>query len=130
MQYTVCKLCQLMTVCDMHIGLHHSLLNRCIADSMIADSMTQYSLSLHADGSSPLLPMDLPPDVESINNIQGIFPRGCQWRDLQHEGQTDKKFWAKEEYEYWHGDVKHWKAEMPETCTVRGPSAKQGYAYP
>ena len=82
---------------------------------------------LHADGSSPLLPTDLPPDVESINNIQGIFPRGCQWRDLQHEGQA-KKFWAKEEYEYWHGDVKQWKAEMPDTCYVRGPPAKEGYA--
>ena len=43
--------------------------------------------------------------VESINNVEGIFPKGCEWRDIQHDEQT-KKFWAKEQYEYWHGDVK------------------------
>ena len=78
-----------------------------------------------ADRSLPLNTTDLPPDVESFNNVQGIFLRGCQWRDIQHEGQA-KKFWAEEEYEYWHGDVKQWKAEMPETCTVRGSPAKDG----
>lgn len=87
-----------------------------------------HSLSWLADGSSPFLSTDLAPDVESINNIEGIFPWGCQWRDVQHEGQANKKFWAKEEYEYWHGDVKQWKAEVPATCTVRGTPAQEGYA--
>ncbi|KAL3161243.1 hypothetical protein ABBQ38_009607 [Trebouxia sp. C0009 RCD-2024] len=80
-----------------------------------------------ANGSSPFLSTDLPPDVESINNIEGIFPWGCQWRDVQHDGSANKKFWATEEYEYWHGDVKQWKADMPETCTVRGTPAREGY---
>lgn len=104
----------------------------CITCATTALHTTQVCVILvpsHADESFPLLSTDQPPDVESINNIQGIFPKGCQWRDVQHEGQADKKFWAKEEYEYWHGDVKQWKAEVPETCYVRGPPAKEGYAW-
>ena len=81
-----------------------------------------------ADDTFPL-PTDIPPGVESINNIQGIFPQGCQWQDVQNEAQAvKKKFWAKEEYEYWHGDVKQWQADMPDTCSVRGKPAKDRYA--
>ena len=79
-----------------------------------------------ADESLASNQTDSQADVESINNIEGIFPKGCQWRDVQHEGLA-KKFWAKEEYEYWHGDVRQWKTEMPKTCTVRGALAKQGW---
>lgn len=61
-------------------------------------------------------------DVDSINNIEGIFPKGCQWRDLQHDGQK-KKFWSEEEYEYWHGDVKQWTPDTPSGCSVRGKPA-------
>ena len=63
-------------------------------------------------------------DVDSINNIEGIFPKGCQWRDVQHEGQN-KKFWSEEEYEYWHGDVQQWKLEMPRGCSVKGKPASR-----
>ena len=78
-----------------------------------------------AGSAQPPHATDLPADTESMNNIQGIFPKGCQWRDIQHDGQA-KKFWAQEEYEYWHGDVKQWKPDMPDTCTVQGAPAKQG----
>ena len=63
-------------------------------------------------------------DVDSINNIEGIFPKGCQWRDVQYDGRN-KKFWSEEDYEYWHGDVKQWKSEMPNGCNVRGKPAKR-----
>ncbi|KAL0050159.1 hypothetical protein WJX82_005404 [Trebouxia sp. C0006] len=86
------------------------------------------SATNESPASQSLNHTDPRPEAESINNIQGIFPKGCQWRDIQHEGQA-KKFWAKEEYEYWHGDVKQWKPEMPQTCAVRGAPAKQGYAW-
>ena len=78
-----------------------------------------------ADATTPFAQPEPESEVESINNIEGIFPKGCQWRDIQHEGQT-KKFWAVEQYEYWHGDVKEWKTDAPSTCTVRGVPANNG----
>ena len=63
-------------------------------------------------------------DLDSINNIEGIFPKGCQWRDVQHEGHS-KKFWSEEEYEYWHGDVQQWTPEMPKGCSVKGKPASR-----
>ena len=79
--------------------------------------------SCHDAGNDTVLPASTDDsDIDSINNIEGIFPKGCQWRDVQHDGQH-KKFWSEEQYEYWHGDVKQWKPDMPSGCSVRGKTA-------
>lgn len=51
----------------------------------------------------------------------GVFPRGCKWRDVQIEGK-EKSFWEEEAYEYWHEGLSLWTSDIPESCLLEGLS--------
>ncbi len=49
----------------------------------------------------------------------GVFSRGCKWRDVQRQGQR-KKTWAVEEYQFWDEQSASWSSTMPAACQLQG----------
>jgi hypothetical protein len=57
--------------------------------------------------------------------VNGIFPAGCKWRDVQERG-SKKDFWSVEEYEYWDEARQKWSSKQPDACLVKGQPGKRG----
>ncbi|EIE21972.1 hypothetical protein COCSUDRAFT_66769 [Coccomyxa subellipsoidea C-169] len=56
---------------------------------------------------------------QRVGVANGVFPAGCKWRDVQHDG-GEKDFWAVEEYEYWDEGKQVWTSKRPPACIVQG----------
>ena len=67
--------------------------------------------------------------VRTPGPANGIFPRGCKWRDVQAKGPGPAKkrpFWAVEDYEYWDEAREQWHSKQPDACLMRGVQGGRG----
>lgn len=63
------------------------------------------------------------PDGTTYGPSLGIFPHGCQWRDVTAPNSTQVT------YQYWGAVTESWTQEQPEACRVKGfaaPGAIEG----
>lgn len=62
-----------------------------------------------------------------VGVANGVFPAGCKWRDVQHDG-AEKEFWAVEGYEYWDEVRQRWTSKRPPGCIFQGFAGSEGCA--
>jgi hypothetical protein len=53
-------------------------------------------------------------DNKTYHPSFGIFPRGCQWREVTTAGSKHV------DYQYWDNTTSQWKDEQPEACSAKG----------